>query len=304
MNRNKIIEIVKWVWLIAVLGGTGWYIYRNFREIGNYLANVSAFRLLISILLLFIGKFVLADMTRLSLKKADCEVSYKEALSINSVTQLGKYLPGGIWHFAGKFSVYKLKGLSVKDATKVMVIETFWLFSSAALIGIASLLIIGNQIPCEEIGVLCNPDRMKFYIIPVLIVWIVVSYLFEKIIFKDRIFDTNDFIFSLIEQIITWLLLGISFWLVFPPGSGFAIGIIGAFSISWLVGYVAVFAPGGIGIRELMLALLLGSYLSQSEVSIFATIHRLIWVVAELLLGGLSMLIFGMPLNSSDIQRE
>ncbi|MGB2956969.1 MAG: hypothetical protein WBB64_13505, partial [Anaerolineales bacterium] len=220
------------------------------------------------------------------------------------VTQLGKYLPGGIWHFAGKFSLYKLMGLSVKDTTRVMVLETFWLFSSAGLTGMLSLLITGNQIPCEQIGILCAPEMMRYYILPLVLVWVGASYLFERILFKDKAFNKTDFIFSLLEQVITWLLLGASFWLVFPPDSGFAVEIIGAFSISWLVGYTAVFAPGGIGIRELMLTLLLGAYLSQSEVSIFATIHRLIWVVAELLLGGLSMLIFGMPINPSDVQKN
>ena len=298
MSRKRIIIIIKWAWLVAVLGGAGWYVYRNYQEIGGYLSNVSIPRLLLSILLLIIGKLILGDLTRFSLKKSNCIVPYKESLTINSVTQLGNYLPGGIWHFAGKFSVYKLKELSVKDATRVMVIETFWLFSSAALIGISAMLITGNSLICNWIGILCNPSAMKYFLLPVFLLWITGSYFFEKILYKERKIRPGDFALSLFEQIVTWLLLGLSFWMVFPSHSEFLIGIIGAFSISWLVGYAAVFAPGGIGIRELMLALILGSIFTPSEVSIYATIHRLIWVVTELLLGAITMLIFGMPLGA------
>jgi hypothetical protein len=304
LNRKRIINIVKWVWLIAVLGGVGWYVYKNFRDIGSYLSDVSLVRLLISVFFLIAGKFILADMTRLSIKKSGDEISYKEAFSINSTTQLGKYLPGGIWHFAGKFSIYKINGLSVKDATRVMIIETFWLFSSAAFTGLASLLLMGNQVPCQELGVLCNSESMKFYVIPLICLWIFASYIFERILFKEKKIIPTDFFLLLLEQIITWILLGISFLFVFPPASGFAYGIIGAFSISWLVGYAAVFAPGGIGIRELMLAVLLGAVFSRSEISILATIHRLIWVICELLLGGLSMLVFGVPLHPDEVKGE
>ncbi len=304
MKRKQILNIIKWAWLAAVLGGAGWYVYRNYQDIGGYLSDVSIPQILLSFLLLFIGKLILGDLTRLSLKKADCQVPYQESLTINSVTQLGKYLPGGIWHFAGKFSVYKLKELSVKDATRVMVIEIFWLFSSAALIGTAALLITENTLICNWLGILCGLAAMKYFLLPVFLVWVAASCFFEKILFKNSEFIPGDFVLSLAEQIVTWLLLGLSFWMVFPADSGFVIGIVGAFSISWLVGYAAVFAPGGIGIRELLLALILGSLFSQAEVSIYATIHRLIWVITELLMGAVTMLLFGMPLGVKEPRND
>ena len=104
-----------------------------------------------------------------------------------------------------------------------------------------------------------------------------------------------DFLLVLVEQIAAWLLFGLSYSLVFPPQGGFLLPIIGAFSLSWVAGYVAFFAPGGIGIREFLLTILLGAFFASQEIAIYATIHRLIWVLIEILLGALSATLIGLP---------
>jgi uncharacterized membrane protein YbhN (UPF0104 family) len=96
------------------------------------------------------------------------------------------------------------------------------------------------------------------------------------------------------------LVFGLSFWLVFPPNGGYLAQVTGAFSLSWLAGYIAFFAPGGIGVREVLLAILLGAFFKGEEVAIYASIHRLMWVLAEVLLGGLSALIFGLPVGAEE----
>lgn len=95
MSKN-LVNLLKWIWLAVVLAGAGWYFYSHFQEISGYLATLSIPRILLSAGLLLIGKALLSDITRLSLNKVDWVIPYKEAFSITSITQLGKYLPGGI----------------------------------------------------------------------------------------------------------------------------------------------------------------------------------------------------------------
>lgn len=129
--------------------------------------------------------------------------------------------------------------------------------------------------------------------VPVL--WIAGLILYEKLFFPGSKVVASDFLLILIEQLATWVLFGISYWLVFPPQSGFLMQIIGAFSISWVAGYVAFFAPGGIGIREFLLAVILGGFFVSREVATYATVHRLIWVFIEIVLGALSATLIGLP---------
>jgi len=129
---------------------------------------------------------------------------------------------------------------------------------------------------------------------------IICLLVFDRMICKETRFNLQDFLFLLLEMLVIWVSFGISFWLVFPINAGFVTAIIGAFSISWFAGYVAFFAPGGIGIREYLLTVILVSYFSSSEVAIYATVHRLIWVIVEVILGAGSALLFGIPMTAKE----
>ena len=292
---KKLINYLKWFWIIAVLAGAGWYFYSHFQEISGYLSTLSISRVLISTILFLVGKFLLSDITRLSLKKVDRIIPYSEAFSITSVTQLGKYLPGGIWHFAGKFGIYKVMGISTKATTQAIIYENIWLLSSATIVGFFTLLISSRDVFCEYLPFTCDPTFAQILLVGVPVLWIAGMILFERFFFPGSRITSSDFLLILFEQLATWILFGISYWLVFPPQSGFLMQIIGAFSLSWVAGDVAFFAPGGIGIREFLLAVILGGFFVSSEVATYATIHRLIWVIIEIVLGAFSAVLIGLP---------
>lgn len=281
-----------------MLIGAGWYFINNFSEIVENLSNISFYKLIISFLFLLFGKVLTSNLTWQSLKMIPHKISFKEAFSISTITQLGKYLPGGIWHFAGKFGVYKTRGLTTKDATRAMIIENLWLFSSALVTGIFALLTSKNEIGCSFLNLLCDQQFRTILSFGVPIFWITILILFQKYVFTK---DTNipSLIRLILKQVLAWVLFGISLWLIFPsnPDPDFLLMTIGAFCISWIVGYAAIFAPGGIGIREATLTLILGAFFIGEPVTIFASIHRLLWVLVEILLGAGSALVFGIPLG-------
>ncbi len=298
--RKKLLDVLKWVWFAAVIIGAGYYFYKNYQKISVYLETISAWRIALSFVLLFIGKFALSDLTRFSLNKVDEKIAYKDALTITSITQLGKYLPGGIWHVAGKFGIYKARKISTKKTTAAVVLENIWLLSSALVVGATCLLISSQEVLCEFSTIFCNTalNRVLLFGLPVL--WIAVLLLIDFFGFKENRYSVKDFLLLLLEVLVIWVSFGISFWLVFPLKSGFQMAITGAFSISWVAGYVAFFAPGGIGIREYLLTVILAAYFSSSEVATYATIHRLIWVVGEIMLGAGSSLLFGIPMTAQN----
>jgi hypothetical protein len=298
--RKKLLDVLKWVWFAAVIIGAGYYFYKNYQKISVYLETISAWRVALSFVLLFIGKFALSDLTRFSLKKVDEKIAYKDALTITSITQLGKYLPGGIWHVAGKFGIYKARKISTKNTTAAVVLENIWLLSSALVIGATCLLISSQEVLCEFSTIFCDASLNRVLLFGLPVLWIAALLLIDFFGFKENRYSVKDFLLLLLEVLVIWVSFGISFWLVFPLKSGFQMAITGAFSISWVAGYVAFFAPGGIGIREYLLTVILAAYFSSSEVATYATIHRLIWVVGEILLGAGSSLLFGIPMAAQN----
>lgn len=296
--RKKLTAIIKWVWIAAVLAAAGWYFYSHYLEISTYLGTLSIPRILLSALFLLAGKLLLSDITRLSLKKVGWNISYRDALSITSVSQLGKYLPGGIWHFAGKFGLYKVKGLATRQTTKAMLYENIWLLSSATVVGLLMLAVSSPEVVCDYLPFACGSNLVLAVLTGLPVLWLAGLLLFEKYFFPERKFSLSHFLLVLVEQILIWAFFGFSYRQVFPPQAGFLAQIIGAFSLSWVAGYVAVFAPGGIGIREFLLTLFLGAFFASSEVAIYATIHRLIWVLMEMLLGASSAAFIGLPIKA------
>ena len=87
-----------------------------------------------------------------------------------------------------------------------------------------------------------------------------------------------------------WLFLGISFGFVLPGFSPNTILIyISIYVFGWIVGYLAVFAPGGIGIRETVLVWMLGGIVESDLAIVFSSVHRFVFVLVEILLGAVSV---------------
>ncbi len=298
-KRGKLLNILKWIWFVAVIIGAIYYFRSNYQDISQYLESISFSRVVLSILLVLIGKFTLSDLTRISLKKIDYHISYKEALTITSITQLGKYLPGGIWHVAGKFGMYKARRIATKKTTQAIIFENLWLLSSALVLGVVFLISSSPDILCKLHAGFCQPwiNMAVLGLFPVL--WIIAMVIIDHVFYKEKRYTIKEVLILIVEMLLIWISFGISFWLVFPINNGFLPAITGAFSLSWVAGYAAFFAPGGIGVREYLLTLILGSYFSSGEVAIYATVHRLIWVVIEILLGAGCVLIFGIPVTKN-----
>jgi uncharacterized membrane protein YbhN (UPF0104 family) len=163
------------------------------------------------------------------------------------------------------------------------------------------LMASSREVLCSINQQLCRSDVQIAIFVLLPIIWVAALYFFEKWFFKGNPIILKDFILKFLEMIVTWTSFGISFWLVFPViTANFIVPVTGAFSMSWAIGYVTIFAPGGIGVREYLLTILLKSFFSSQEVAIYATMHRLIWVLDEIILGAVTALIFGIPMSAND----
>lgn len=298
MKKKKWLNILKWLWLVIVAAAAGWYFIGNFRDIRDNISSIRITRLLLSLLILLIAKLLTADLTYHSLKITTHPFSFIEAFSITSITQLGKYIPGGIWHFAGKFGIYKTRGISAKAAAIPIIIENLWLIASALITGLLSLLLSRSTLPCRYLPFPCTNLNKLISILVLVLLWVFAVYIALRVIFQTAISPWLHLRLS-IQQLIIWCLFGCSFWLIFPknPEIDFLLQAVSAFSLSWALGYVAFFAPGGIGIREAAMTLLLSAFFPPQTAAIYTAIHRLLWVVTEILLALFCMAFYGLPLG-------
>ena len=222
---------------------------------------------------------------------SDLSPSWQDVAFLHGRTVLAKYLPGNIFQFVGRQLVGKELGWSQIS------IATATLFEVVLLVSISSFasLIFGSIASAVYIAWLPK-DLVTFFllvgifgpIIFILGVWKVKLSILEKFGLPKRLnFDILKLFPAGVFYLSYILLSGGVF--VFLRTAIFgsidlqtSVAYIAAFSLSYLIGYITPGAPGGIGVREALLVLLLSSYSSPTIVAATALAHRISWIAAEL----------------------
>ncbi len=294
MKNNKIINYIKWLWLAAVVIFIGYYFYKHLPQEILYFKTINIGRLLLAALLIAIAKMFLVDMARQSLNSDKWRPSYLRMFSIVTVTQLGKYIPGSIWHFAARISSYKENELSNKKTAKAMILENIWLVFGALCFGLLMLTIQPPvDILAEKLNVSLPELVWKIAPLVILLVWLVGLVVLDKILYdKSKNFSARRLLQLIVVQFCTWAALGSSFFLIFN-GMGFSHYplIIGGYAVSWMLGYVVIFAPSGLGIREAVLVALFSTIVPTEQIAAYSIVHRLLYTLVEVTLGLIGFLI-------------
>ncbi len=267
---KQLIKIAKWGWLVLIFGAVLFYFVRNFDTITQQLQAVSLPRLLLAHVLLIGGKLLLVEHSRQSVAAVNHSSKFGRMFYIYAMSQLAKYLPGAIWQYVGRAGYYHADGLTIKDTTRAMIIENVWLIFSASISGIIAYILYHGESPLLAAGML--------------MVWFALLALLFRVYTGQ--FRPRQALVVLVLQAAIWCLLGFSLWAILPLDTP-RIGLlaVGAFGISWTVGYVTIFAPGGIGVREGVLTAILAVVIAPADALIYAAVNRIVWVISELSLG-------------------
>ena len=290
MDKKKIFSIFKWLWLVLVLAAAGYYFYRNWEQVINLISQISAWRIVLSLVLLIIGKMFLVLLVQYSVNSEGWHPKYIETLGIYGLSSLGKYIPGGIWQFVGRFGVYKVNGLSGKASTRAMILENIWLLGSAVAIGVIGVFLTRFDLIA---GLLNLPNHQWLAILFTVLalgLWIVVLKIVHKTMRRHTAENIPSIFVVAGVGLLLWTFIGGSFFVMFHdfPFSAAPL-FIGGYAVSWAVGYIAVFAPGGLGVREAALAFVFSNIASVEMIAVYAAMNRIIWVIAEVLFGLVGM---------------
>ncbi len=267
--RKRLIQIAKWAWVVLVFGGVAVYLANNFDTVRAQLSSVSLPRLILAHVLLIGGKLLLVELSRQSVMVVDWRTAYDRMFYINSITQLAKYLPGGIWHHVGRAGFYRADGLPLARGSRAMILESIWLVSASAVVGGVFFALYRGQ--------------PLLSVLLIVVWWALLARLYR--VFSGEL-RWSAALYVLGLQALIWTLLGLCMWVILPVDTPQSAPLaIGAFGISYAIGYVVIFAPGGIGVREAVLTAALAVVIAPSSALIYAAVNRLVWVISELILG-------------------
>ncbi|MCH7525572.1 MAG: flippase-like domain-containing protein [Bacteroidetes bacterium] len=201
-------------------------------------------------------------------------------------SQFGKYLPGKIWMIMGKVYLADKYGISKKKVLLSSFIEILASILSGLLLFLISLHFEENfKISPKLLGI-------TLFSIPILLILLnpKVSGYFVNMGLK--LFNQEalkiDFTFTQIIAIFfyylfAWLIIGIGFYMLigsFVDISYTKIPILaGSLSLAGTIGIISFFVPGGIGVREGILAFLLSNILS-APMAVLSALACRAWLIA------------------------
>ena len=190
--------------------------------------------------------------------------------SIYLQSQLGKYVPGSFWQYASRGMLASSRGIPLGVVLRSLPIE---LSSTAFVAGAFSMLLLGwwGLIGVAAVVTAASPLTAA-----------VRSPVAVRIAAKTAVLYAG-----------TWVLICVSFWMAahaLVQVSATQLPVYGgAFAVAWIVGLVAIYAPGGIGVREALLVAILGPRIGTAEAVLVAAASRVVFTAADLIAAGLSV---------------
>lgn len=228
-------------------------------------------------------------------------IDKKEADRIYCRSNIGKYLPGNVFQYVERNLFLSGHGISQSDAASCSAFEILELLVMGVIL---SLSFNGTKI----FGILRqNMQTEMIIVILVLIVCVFAVVLFlllrspkfrSSFTFVKRDGFAKSLLINLPVYCAVLILMGLSFALIMCSFDEFDISVkailavTGAFIFSWLAGFVIIGAPGGLGIREAVLASVLTGSLRIETIVTAVVLGRLISVFADIMIWGTTELVY------------
>lgn len=216
-------------------------------------------------------------------------MTFSESIGIYYISQLARYIPGGVVQFLGRVYLTKKKGVSESITFITIVYEVgFDILGSI----IVSLIFVFST----------HRNYIPYFTIIFTIVIIVITNSKLQMLFINFInnrFNKNignislkkkNLLLILMFYTISWFIFGYAFSLFCNSLGvyGNRTILISIFPSSWIIGFLSPF-PGGIGIREGILQYFLSLIYSFPIPVIISLVSR-VWLIVGELIGGTAII--------------
>lgn len=249
----------------------------------------------ISIILLFFH-FILVCKLSHQILISKKRITFSSYQQIYFMSQLGRYIPGKIWMVVGKFEALRRKGYDLYWVTAASFIEMLLMALGAGIV-LTSCLIIT---PIDQFGIISD-------LAPILLLFGFLFLIFSKpliaLVFRIlqpllknienqvtthiKSLNNGSLIIVSIGYCFSWLIQGVAFYFLIislKPDLQFSGIIIFTYVTAWLTGFIAIFSPSGIGVRESIMILLLSLNMSTTEATVVSILARVWSTSVEILI--------------------
>jgi uncharacterized membrane protein YbhN (UPF0104 family) len=214
---------------------------------------------------------------------------WAQAARITTVSNLGKYLPGKVWTIAGAAMMAQQEGVAAGAAVAAAILLQGLAVSSgvaaAALLGRSLLDTLSPElwVGMKALGAVAIAGT---FLLAIPAVVRLLQRLLPASAPKLPVLGAGTLAAAFIANALVWGATGLSFvWLshglLEAPGLTWSLAT-SVFTLAYIAGLVAVFAPGGIGVRESLVVLLLQGAVGPKIALALALASRVLLTCTEL----------------------
>lgn len=234
---------------------------------------------------------------KLILDKLGSKVSFPAATNVYATSQFGKYMPGKIWFAVGRMELARREGVPEKTTGISVVLESAFLSIASVMLFLVSLLFYPTTL-----------TALKYVVVVLLPFGLTMLYppLFNRVLnfllvrFKRQpvklAMTFGDVLLVLLLYAVLWVGQTLAMYLLVLSFYNAELSLlpvlIGGYAISWMAGFLVLLAPGGLGVRDGMLYVMLRGYFQEPRpvpmAALIPVVSRLWITVGEVLFLALS----------------
>ncbi len=260
---KRLLAVGVTVWIVAIMIRP---LRNNWPAVKEHVAALELWRFMLAsgMFAVFLLCFR-AFSWRRALKGFGYKLPYPAAARIWSVSELARYLPGAIWQVIGRVYLCKPYGIPGEIVSTSQILEVCVFLFANVLIASACLLWFGQKM------MMMNHSPARPWLITALALVPTLGLLLHPKIFYTaanailRKVGKPEIVKRLrgkkLIALLAWMMLGlvwqsVAVYLIVDPVLHFKSAwwwvVAGAYCLAWIAGFLAFWAPGGIGVRELV----------------------------------------------------
>lgn len=283
--------------LVLCLFPIGRQAAQDWQAVSRLALQVKAPALLASAIALILASFFLPTAMAAFTHGAPRRISYRDSALAYYGSQPMKYLPGSFWILPGRVILLRGLGHDVSLSSTALLFEMTTQVLSSSLVAAVLIGLTGfTSAWYREVVWLILAGSLAFSLLLV-----VSPMLAQRVLNRTspvrqamaRLAEIplaarlRNLLWATLLYAIMWLLMGVSFYaLVVATDPHLDLALlkvsIGIFSLSWLAGFLTPISPGGIGVRESAIVLLLTPFVGGPQAVTVALLSRALSLAVEL----------------------
>ena len=270
------------VYVGGLLVVSAWLIWDRRDEVRELTANARPLLLGAALVVGFVQLALNAAFWRAALAASGERVPFARVLRAGMVSLPGRYLPGSVWYAVGRGALLRRGGVPLRAVGTAAVLETG--LSITVGVSLGSLLLVSSTdasgrplllaVVAVAAGAACSPPSVNLLL---------------AVVARRRGGTAARLSWRAFATLIAWTAV---FWVgaatmfslylhAFPGIELDSIAeVAGSFMIAWVLGFLAVFAPQGIGVFEVTVATLVTSE-PAAGVALVVAGYRLLTLVRD-----------------------